>query len=67
MAGQVAQHVADKYEIEQVEDLWRITSAREVSIIEALQLMEVSADKLKEAVKAAQVSRVLLVFKSYIL
>ena len=56
VAAQVAQHVADKYEIEQVEDLWRITSAREVFIVEALKLMEVSADKLKRAVQAAQVS-----------
>ena len=60
MAAQLAQHVAEKFDIEQVEDLWYITSERKVTIAEILKLSDVSADKFKKAVEAAQVSSFLI-------
>ena len=55
VAMQVANHLADEYEYELIDDLWRLTSAQLAAVEDALKLKPGSADKLKEAVKAAQV------------
>ena len=51
----MAHHVAEEYEVEQVEDVWRLTTEDLAAVVAVLTLKPVSADKLKEAVKAAQV------------
>ena len=51
----MAQHVADEFGVEQEEDVWRLTPEDLVAVEEALKLKRVFADKLKEAVQAAQV------------
>jgi hypothetical protein len=55
VAEQVAQHVAEEFGVEQLEDLWRLTTEDLAAVEAALKLKRVFADKLKEAVKAAQV------------
>jgi len=47
--------LAEEHEVEQVEDLWRLKEEDVAAAVAALKLKPVSADKLKEAVKAAQV------------
>ena len=47
--------MAEEFEVEAVEDLWRLSDEDVAAAVEALKLRLVSADKLKEAVKAAQV------------
>ena len=51
----MAHHVAEEYEVEQLEDVWRLTTEDLAAVVAVLTLRPVSADKLKEAVKAAQV------------
>ena len=53
----MAQHLAKEHEVELVIDLWRLSDDDLASVITTLKLRPVSADKLKEAVKAAQVYR----------
>ena len=60
MAAQVAHHLAEVFEYELVKDLWRLSTAQLAAVEQALKLKPGSADKLKEAVKAAQVFSLLL-------
>jgi len=60
VAAQVAHHLAEALEVEAVKDLWRLSDETVTAVVEALKLKPVSADKLKEAVKAAQVFSLLL-------
>jgi len=55
VAAQVAHHFAEEFEVEQVKDLWRLSDEAVAAVVAALKLKQVSADKLKEAVKTAQV------------
>ena len=52
--------MAEELEVEQVDDLWRLSDETVTAVVEAVKLKPVSADKLKEAVKAAQVFSLLL-------
>ncbi len=52
--------MAEALEVEAVKDLWRLSDETVTAVVEALKLKPVSADKLKEAVKAAQVFSLLL-------
>jgi len=47
--------LAEENEVEQVKDLWRLLDDDVAAVVAALKLKPVSADKLKEAVKAAKV------------
>ena len=47
--------MAEELDVEQVKDLWRLLDETVTAVVAALKLKPVSADKLKEAVKAAQV------------
>ena len=52
----MAQHLAEEHEVEQVKNLWLLSDDDVASVVTALKLKPVSANYLKEAVKAAQVS-----------
>ena len=52
--------MAEALEVEAVKDLWRLSDETVTAVVEALKLKPFSADKLKEAVKAAQVFSLLL-------
>ena len=54
-AEQVAQHVALEYGVEQVDDLAQLSEEDVAAAVAVLSLQKVFANKLKEAVKAAQV------------
>ena len=47
--------MAEEFEYELVKDLWRLSTAQLAAVEQALKLKPGSADKLREAVKAAQV------------
>ena len=51
----MAQYVAEVYGVEEVDDVWQLSEEDVAAVVTALSLKSVSADKLKEAVKAAQV------------
>ena len=56
----MAHHLAEVFDYELVKDLWRLSTAQFAAVEQALKLKPGSADKLKEAVKAAQVFSLLL-------
>ena len=51
----MAQHLAKEHEVKQVRNLWLLSDDDVASVITALKLKPVSANNLKEAVKAVQV------------
>ena len=55
MSAQVAVHVAEAFGVEEVEDLWQLSEEDVAATVADLGLQKVFANKLKEAVKVAQV------------